>query len=97
LWDNVVPQIFAGQSIDLFSPSTLILKSTSLIPVVDAIPLIIGVIDRSNRQGLTANFAYVAALDALLAALTSATVALESAEDDGGASANDTHCTDKPN
>lgn len=64
----------------------------SLVPIVDVIPLIIGATCRLNRQALTANFAYSGEIDVPLVVSTLATIALVSAEDDGGASVNDTHC-----
>ena len=67
----------------------------SLVPVVDVIPLIIGVIDRLNPQVLTANFAYSGALAEPWATLTSTIIALESVEDDDGAFSNDTRCTSR--
>jgi hypothetical protein len=67
-----------------------------LIPTADVILLTIGAIDQSDPQALTASFAFVGETYGLLVISTSATIALESAEDDGGASASDTHCTDKP-
>lgn len=84
-------------AIDLpIAPSTLILKSTNLVPVVDVILLTIGATCRSDPQGLTANFAFACETYELLVISTSATIALELAGDDDGASANDTHCIDKP-
>jgi hypothetical protein len=73
-----------------------VIYCSSLIPIADVILLTIGAIDRSDPQVLTANFAFVGETYGLLVISTSATIALESAEDDGGASASDTHCTDKP-
>ena len=67
----------------------------SLIPIVDVIPLIIEATCRLNRQALTANFAYSGEIDVPLVVSTSVTTALVSAEDDGGASVNDSRCTSR--
>ena len=66
--------------------------SPSLVRVVDAILLIIGVIERFNRRELIENSCASGVIDAPLVALISAIIALELAEDDDGAFLDDTHC-----
>ena len=66
--------------------------SPSLVRVVDAILLIIGVIERLNRRELIENSCASGVIDAPLVALISAIIALELAEDDDGAFLDDTHC-----
>ena len=57
--------------------------------------MVIVAIDRLNRQGLIENCCGSGAIDAPLVALTSAIIALESAEDDDGAFLDDTRCTSR--
>jgi hypothetical protein len=70
------------------------IERPNLVPVVDAISVVIVATCRLNRQVLTANFACSGALAAPLVILTSMITALVSAEDDDGAFVSDTHCID---
>ena len=56
--------------------------------------MVIAAIERLNQPVLIENFYASGANDEPLVALILAIIALVSVEDDGGASANDTHCKD---